>query len=119
MVDSATFAPAACPGNRNRINHSPPSRKTSRALICIEVSGTLVGFRFPEFTEGINVPGYHLHFLSEDHRAGGHVLALELERGRLAIDDTSNFHIELPTDGAFLAAELGGDRVEDVKKVEK
>lgn len=84
-----------------------------------EVSGTLAGFRFPEFAEGMNVPGYHLHFLSEDHRAGGHVLALELERGRLAIDDTSSFHIELPTDASFLAAELGGDRAEDVEKVEK
>jgi acetolactate decarboxylase len=84
-----------------------------------EVSGTLAGFRFPAFAEGMNVPGYHLHFLSEDRRAGGHVLALELEHGRLAIDDTSDFHIELPTDGAFLAAELGGGRAEDVKKVEK
>ena len=84
-----------------------------------EVSGKLAGFRFPEFVEGMNVPGYHLHFLSNDHRAGGHVLALELEHGRLAIDDTSDFHIELPTDGALLAAELGGDRAEEVKKVEK
>ena len=67
----------------------------------------------------MNVPGYHLHFLSEDRQAGGHVLTLELESGRLAIDDTSNFHIELPTDGAFLAAELGGDRAAEVRKVEK
>ena len=84
-----------------------------------EVSGTLAGFRFPEFTEGVNVPGYHLHFLSEDRQTGGHVLALELEHGRLAIDDTSNFHIELPTDASFLSAELGGDRSGDVEKVEK
>jgi acetolactate decarboxylase len=67
----------------------------------------------------MNVPGYHLHFLSEDRHAGGHVLALELEHGRLAIDDTSNFHIELPTDGAFLAAKLGGDRTGDINKTEK
>jgi alpha-acetolactate decarboxylase len=39
--------------------------------------------------------------------------------GRLAIDNTSNFHIELPTDGSFLAAELGGDRADEVEKVEK
>jgi acetolactate decarboxylase len=84
-----------------------------------EVSGTLAGFRFPDFAEGMNVPGYHLHFLSDDRRAGGHVLAFELERGRLAIDDTSNFHIELPTDESFLSAELGGGRSDDVEKVEK
>ena len=84
-----------------------------------DVSGTLAGFRFPEFAEGMNVPGYHLHFLSDDRQAGGHVLALELENGRLAVDDTPNFHIELPTDESFLAAELGGDRSDDVEKVEK
>ena len=84
-----------------------------------ELSGTLAGFRFPEFAEGMNVPGYHLHFLSDDRRDGGHVLALELEYGRLAIDDTSNFHIELPVDASFLSAELGGDRSGDVKKAEK
>jgi acetolactate decarboxylase len=84
-----------------------------------DVSGTLAGFRFPEFAEGMNVPGYHLHFLSVDRQAGGHVLALELERGRLAIDDTANFPVELPADASFLSAELGGDRSGVVDKVEK
>ena len=84
-----------------------------------DVSGTLVGFRFPEFAKGMNVPGYHLHFLSSDRQAGGHVLAFELEHARLAIDDTSNFHIELPTDASFLSAELGGKHSDDIEKVEK
>lgn len=84
-----------------------------------EVSGTLAGFRFPQFAEGMNVPGYHLHFLSDDRRCGGHVQAFELEHGRLAVDDTPNFHIELPTDASFLSAELGGDRSGDIEKVEK
>jgi hypothetical protein len=30
-----------------------------------------------------------------------------------------NFHIELPTDVAFLAAKLGGDRAADINKTEK
>jgi acetolactate decarboxylase len=83
------------------------------------VSGTLIGFRFPEFAKGMNVPGYHLHFLSDDRQTGGHVLALELQRARLAIDDTSNFHIELPTDASFLSAELGGNHSEEIEKTEK
>jgi acetolactate decarboxylase len=100
----------------------PPLTTVTEDQPCFDlqaVSGTLAGFRFPAFAEGMNVPGYHLHFLSEDRQAGGHVLALQLESGRLAIDDTSNFHIELPTDGSFLAAELGGDRAAEVRKVEK
>ena len=84
-----------------------------------DLSVTLVGFRFPEFAKGMNVPGYHLHFLSDDRQTGGHVLAFELAHARLAIDDTSNFHIELPTDASFLSAELGGNHSEDIEKAEK
>ena len=32
------------------------------------ISGTLVGFRFPEYMKGLNVPGYHFHFLSDDKK---------------------------------------------------
>ena len=84
-----------------------------------DVSGTLAGFRFPEFAKGMNVPGYHLHFLSDNRQFGGHVLAFELEHARLAIDDTSNFHIELPTDTSFLSTELRGNHLDDIEKVEK
>ena len=39
--------------------------------------GTLVGLRCPEWMGTINVSGYHWHFLSDDHKIGGHVLACE------------------------------------------
>jgi len=84
-----------------------------------DVSGTLVGFRFPEFAKGMNVPGYHLHFLSDDRNFGGHVLAFVLEHALLTIDDTSDFHIELPTDSTFLSTKLVGDHSDDIEKVEK
>ncbi len=38
------------------------------------VSGTLVGFRFPHYMDGVNVPGYHFHFITADKKAGGHAL---------------------------------------------
>jgi len=65
------------------------------------------------------VPGYRLHFLSEDRRAGGQVLALEREGARLVIDDRPGFHLELPTDGAFLAAGHGGNRLAEIRGIEK
>ncbi|MDP8218384.1 MAG: acetolactate decarboxylase, partial [Candidatus Theseobacter exili] len=34
------------------------------------VKGTLVGFRLPEYIKGINVPDFHLHFLTEDKLGG-------------------------------------------------
>lgn len=31
-----------------------------------DVEGTIVGFFSPPYADGINVPGYHLHFLTDD-----------------------------------------------------
>ena len=31
-----------------------------------KVDGTMLGFRFPEYAEGIEVAGWHLHFIGED-----------------------------------------------------
>src|SRR5262249_20932706 len=47
-----------------------------------EVSGTLVGFRSPAWALGLNVPGYHWHFLSDDRTVGGHVLDCRVREGR-------------------------------------
>jgi acetolactate decarboxylase len=83
------------------------------------VTGALAGFRFPDFARGLNVPGFHLHFLTADRRAGGHVLDLVLGRGELAIDTTARFHLELPTDPAFLHADLGHERGDALDRAER
>ncbi|PYH42246.1 acetolactate decarboxylase, partial [Aspergillus saccharolyticus JOP 1030-1] len=38
------------------------------------MNGTLFGFWTPKYMAGLGVAGWHLHFLSEDRKAGGHVL---------------------------------------------
>ena len=60
------------------------------------VDGTMVGFRFPEYAEGIEVSGWHLHFISEDSTRGGHVLDSRLETGHVAVDPSGELHVELP-----------------------
>ena len=35
--------------------------------------GTLVGFRFPDESDGLTIPGLHFHAISHDHTSGGHV----------------------------------------------
>jgi acetolactate decarboxylase len=74
-------------------------------------TGTLVGFRFPDATAGLEVPGYHLHFLSDDRSIGGHVMAATLLGGRLAIDPCHELHVELP-DGVSLGTPGSADRAE-------
>lgn len=42
-------------------------------------TGTLVGFRFPRYMEGVNVAGYHFHYIDKDYQRGGHVLDFTAE----------------------------------------
>jgi acetolactate decarboxylase len=93
--------------------------KTQPVFRLEEVSGTLAGFRLPDLVRGLNVPGFHLHFLTADRQAGGHVLDLVLTRGELAIDTSARFHLELPTDPTFLHADLGRDRGEALDQAER
>jgi len=61
-----------------------------------DVIGTMVGFRCPEFVADVNVPGYHLHFLSGDRTTGGHVLEFEIEDAVVSVDYTSDLYLILP-----------------------
>ena len=83
------------------------------------VNGTLVGFKTPEFAKGVNVPGYHIHFITENKSAGGHVLDFELENGNISFDTTNNFFLKLPTSGDFTKINLGEDLEGEMKTVEK
>lgn len=60
------------------------------------VEGTMLGFRFPTYVEGIEVAGYHLHFISADRGRGGHVLDSRSGELRVQIDPSDDLHIELP-----------------------
>ena len=35
------------------------------------LEGVVAGFRSPKYTTGINVPGYHEHFITDDRQGGG------------------------------------------------
>jgi acetolactate decarboxylase len=61
-----------------------------------EIEGTMLGFRFPAYVEGIEVGGYHLHFISADRSRGGHVLASRSRGLRVQLDASNDLHVELP-----------------------
>ncbi len=83
------------------------------------VSGTVVGFRCPTYVKGINVPGYHLHFLSEDRAFGGHLLAFEVLTGRGEVMQLDEFVMDLPLTADFAAVGLDEDRQQELQRVEK
>ena len=83
------------------------------------VSGTVLGFRCPPFAAGVNVPGYHLHFISQDRARGGHILAFELVTGTAQVEVLDRFVMQLPATEDFATVDLSRDRQQDLQGVEK
>jgi acetolactate decarboxylase len=89
-----------------------------------DIKGTIVGFRCPDSVKGgINVSGYHFHFLTADNKAGGHLLACQLRAATIAIDFTTKFHLVLPEQDSSAPPSAATrdtlrDRAEELKKVE-
>jgi acetolactate decarboxylase len=101
----------------------PPLKEVTRDQPEFEmsnISGTIVGFRSPAFVKGINVPGYHLHFISDDRTRGGHILKFEMTRGSCEIDVLEHYFLRLPVNTpAFAEADLSQDRSSELEDVEK
>lgn len=83
------------------------------------ISGTAVGFRLPGYVAGLNVPGYHLHFISDDRSIGGHIVDFSLDSATVSLDETLTFMMRLPSDGGFIDADLTGDLLDELTVVER
>jgi len=83
-----------------------------------DVLGTLVGFWTPEYAKTLNVPGYHLHFLSADHKSGGHLLECSGLNLRLQIQREGDYRVALPETEDFVKADLRRDPGADLAKAE-
>ena len=81
---------------------SPPYRPLTEVVAeqhvfeLADTEGTMLGFRFPAYVEGIEVAGYHLHFIDTDRRRGGHVLDSRTNGLRARLDPSNDLHVELP-----------------------
>jgi acetolactate decarboxylase len=83
-----------------------------------DVAGTLVGFWTPEYAKTVNVPGYHLHFVSADRKSGGHLLQCRGANLRLQIQREAVLALALPETEDFLKADLSRDPTADLAKAE-
>jgi acetolactate decarboxylase len=64
-----------------------------------DLRGTLVGFYFPNLAAGLNIPGFHLHLLTDDRATGGHCFTFEMISGELSLQPATRVHLELPERG--------------------
>lgn len=84
-----------------------------------DVNGTLVGFRLPQYFNGVNVPGWHLHFISADRSKAGHVLSFTVLRATFAYDISPNLLLALPDTGDFIDRNLTRDTSSELNTIEK
>lgn len=84
-----------------------------------DTRGIIVGFWTPDLVEGLNIPGFHLHYLTDDRTGGGHILELVVHNATVELDLTPGFSMVLPTGGDFSTVDLSGDLSSDLAVVEK
>lgn len=100
----------------------PPLAAISDQQVLFEqrtIQGSLIGFWCPPFVAGLNVPGFHLHFLSADREHGGHLLDFRGARLEVGLDHTSSWELVLPMIPSYLDADLESDRSAELHRVEK
>ena len=84
-----------------------------------DVEGSLIGFRFPDYSRGLEAAGYHLHFISADRTRGGHVLGCALRSGRALVDPSADLHVELPAGVDLAASDLSEATAAALRSVER
>jgi acetolactate decarboxylase len=75
------------------------------------IKGTLVGFWCPAYIGDINTSGFHLHFISDDHTLGGHLMEFKAKSLEIGYDIKSDYKISLPDTKLFRDARFRSDAV--------
>jgi acetolactate decarboxylase len=83
------------------------------------IEGTVVGFWSPEYAKTLNVPGYHLHFISKDFTKGGHLMNVKARDLSAMLHFETDVHIAIPETEAFLQADLNTDPTDALNIAEK
>jgi acetolactate decarboxylase len=71
-----------------------------------DIDGIIVGFKIPAYMQGVNIPGYHFHFLSDDKKSGGHLLDCLSGDIKIEIETLNNFELKFPANDEFYNAEF-------------
>ena len=82
------------------------------------ITGTVVALYCPDYMNGLNTPGWHFHFISDDKTKGGHLLDLQFAKAMAEYDATPEFDMCLTDNGDFQDMELAKDVSDAIKKVE-
>jgi acetolactate decarboxylase len=70
--------------------------KTQSVFNFTNVEATAVGYLFPSSMNGVDPAGYHLHIITDDKTAGGHLLECQIENASIQVDIIKNYTLILP-----------------------
>lgn len=80
--------------------------------------GVCNGFLLPPYLARTNVPGFHMHYVSDDRKSGGHIFKFTASALKIEIDEAKGFTIENNTNAGFRKVNLKPDRGAELKKIE-
>ena len=110
---------------RSEIKQEKPYKTLDKALETDQrefnydnIAGTVVALYCPDYMNGLNTPGWHFHFISDDKTKGGHLLDLKFDNATAEYDATPEFDMCLTDNGDFQKMELSKDVSDAIKKVE-
>ena len=93
--------------------------KTQRAFCFKDIKGSLICVYFPDYMDGINAAGWHLHFVSDDRKYGGHVFDISMVRGKCILDKINTIELRLPDEPVFDTYSLKEASGNEIKQVEQ
>lgn len=110
---------------RSELKQEKPYKSLDKALATDQrefnydnIAGTVVALYCPDYMGGLNTPGWHFHFISDDKTKGGHILDLAFDSAQAEFDATQDFDMYLSDNSEFQKMELSKDVSDAIKKVE-
>lgn len=93
--------------------------KNDQKVFTLEnAEGTAVALYCPNYMDRVNMYGWHLHFITEDKKRGGHVLDLEISSAEADICSLDSHIMRLPRNGIFGQLDMTLVSKDDVCKAE-
>ena len=112
-------ARAGAPYRSQHVSLKDILSKTQKDFCFEKLHGTLVCVYFPDYMDGINASGWHMHFLSEDRKLGGHVFEAAMSSGECLLQKMDRIEIQLPNDAAFDTYSLKEASQDEIEEVEQ
>lgn len=112
-------ARAGAPYRSQHVSLKDILSKTQKDFCFEQLHGTLVCVYYPDYMDGINASGWHMHFLSEDRTLGGHVFEASLSKGECTLQKMDRIDIQLPREAAFDTYSLKEASQDEIEEVEQ